>query len=177
MKLLIAPHNDDSVLFACFTLIREKPLVVTVTDSWIQFSRGDDISAEQRWQEDVQAMKLLGCPIIRLGIRDDILDEWAVNEKLSRFEGFETVYAPAVQGGNIHHDIVGTICKKLFKNLKQYTTYTKTELWTTGTEEVVGTPEEFMLKNKAIQCYQSQINLPTTAPHFKAIQGRNEWYL
>jgi len=33
MKLLLSPHNDDECLFAAYTLMREKPLVIVVTDS------------------------------------------------------------------------------------------------------------------------------------------------
>jgi LmbE family N-acetylglucosaminyl deacetylase len=176
-SLFLAPHSDDEVLFGAFTLMREKPLVVIITDSYIQESRGDKITAFQRWEETRQAMTLLGCPVIRLGIRDDIIDEWEVENKLSRFANFDTVYAPAIQGGNTHHDIVGKVAQKLFNNLKQYTTYTPVELWTKGSVEVTPTAEELQLKLKAMACYKSQIELPATAPHFKAVEGRSEWYL
>lgn len=175
MNLFISPHNDDAVLFAAFTLMREKPLVVTVTDSWKQSNRGENITADQRWEEDKKAMEILGCPIIRLGIRDDIIDEWAVKRALGRFHGFPRVYAPAIQGGNKDHDLVGEVAQKLFPNLIQYTTYSPVSLYTTGSQEVKPTPEELELKKKALECYQSQITLPATAPHFKAVEGRSEW--
>src|ERR1035437_9918003 len=99
-SVLFSPHSDDSVLFASFTLLREHPLVVTITDSFIQANRGENVTADMRWLEDINAMKILGCPLMFGNIRDDIIDEWAVKNLLSRFYNFDVVYAPAVQGGN-----------------------------------------------------------------------------
>jgi len=177
-KLFLAPHSDDETLFGAYTLMREKPLVVIVTDSWIQYFRDTGITADQRWNETVEAMKILGCPVIRLGIRDDVIDEWSVNDKLSRFVGFETVYAPAIQGGNPHHDLIGKVASKLFTtNLTTYATYTTTDLHTTGSKEIIPTPEEIEMKNKALACYISQLNLPATAPHFAAVRNLSEWLI
>jgi hypothetical protein len=178
MNLFISPHNDDAVLFGAFTLMREKPVVVTVTDSWIQYNRGEKITADQRWQEDVNAMKILGCPIIRLGLRDDIIDEWFVRHELSKFVGFEKVYAPAVlEGGNEHHNLIGKVAKDIFgQACNGYITYTKTNLHLTGNIEVKPTPNEFELKEIALRCYISQINLPSTKPHFDTAGG-SEWFI
>lgn len=180
MKLFISPHNDDETLFGAFTLMREHPLVVIVTDAWKQFNRGENITADQRWNETVEAMKILECPVIRLGIRDDIIDEWAIHDKLSRFIGFDTTYIPALQGGNPHHDMVSNVLLftcKLSPNIVQYTTYSKDNLYTVGETEIVPTEKELQLKEKALACYQTQINLPATAPHFEAVKGRSEWYI
>jgi LmbE family N-acetylglucosaminyl deacetylase len=178
MKLFLAPHNDDECLFGAFTLIRERPLVVIVTDAWNQFNRETGITAEMRWEETKKAMEILGCPVIRLGIRDDCLDEASVRDKLSRFVGFETVYAPAVQDGNLQHDLIGRIAGEVFGDkCKYYATYTKEQLYTTGIQEIIPTPDELILKEKVLLCYQSQINLPDTAPHFEAVRGHSEWYI
>lgn len=178
MKLFLAPHSDDETLFGAFTLMREKPLVVVVTDSWIQFFRGENIMADQRWSETVEAMKILGCPVIRLGIRDDVIDEWSVKDKLSRFANFERIYTPAVQGGNPHHDLIGEVTKYLFgSRATQYATYDKESLYTQGNLEIVPTPEEIELKDKALACYVTQLNLEATKPHFEAVKGQSEWYI
>ena len=34
MKILLAPHNDDEALFAAYTIMREHPLVIVVTDGY-----------------------------------------------------------------------------------------------------------------------------------------------
>lgn len=177
-KLFISPHNDDSVLFGAYTLIREKPLVLTVTDAFIQSNRGEDITADQRWEEDVSAMKILGCSIIRGGIRDDIIDEWALDNLLNKFANFDVIYAPAVQGGNKDHDLIGQVALKIFGDkVIQYSTYEKGQWYTSFGNIVEPTDEEYQLKKKALDCYQSQINLPATKGHFEGIiQEGFEWH-
>ena len=179
MNLFIAPHNDDEALFGAFTLMREKPLVVVVTDSYIQPNRGEvGCSARERREETSKAMKLVGCPVYFAGIRDDIIDNMDVINLLCSLEGFEKVYAPAIQGGNPQHDMIGNMAIQVFGDkLVQYTTYTKTELWTPGNIEIVPTEEEKDLKNKMLDCYTSQINLRATAPHFLAVRNKSEWLI
>lgn len=180
MNLAIIPHEDDESLFLAYTLMREKPLVVVVTDSYIQPNRGDiGCSARERREETSKAMKLVGCPVYFAGIRDDMMDNMDLINLLCNFEGFEKVYAPAIQGGNAQHDMIGNVAVQVFGDkLVQYTTYTKTELWTPGNIEIVPTAAEVELKNKMLDCYQSQINLPATRPHFNAVLGgKSEWLL
>jgi len=178
MKLFISPHNDDEVLFGAFTLMREKPLVVLVTDSFIQPNRGEKgCDAETRRKETIEACKVLGCPVIFLGLRDDTLNEDELLMSLARFTGFEKVYTPALQGGNKQHDMVNRVTHKLFDNVVEYTTYTPTELHTTGSIEVKPTEEEMDLKIKLFKCYQSQLNLNTTRPHFQSVMGKSEYYV
>jgi hypothetical protein len=57
VKVFLSPHHDDETLFGAFTLLRERPLVVIVTDSYVQFNRGDGITNDdagprpaQRWR-------------------------------------------------------------------------------------------------------------------------------
>jgi LmbE family N-acetylglucosaminyl deacetylase len=177
-NLFISPHNDDETLFGAVTLMREKPLVVIVTDSWIQFTRGDEITADQRWEETKKAMEILGCPVLRLGIRDDCLDEITLKDKLSRFVGFEKVYAPAEHvGGNLQHNLIGKVAGEVFGDkCKRYTSYASPALYIQGTEEVKPTPEEVILKDKALACYESQIKI--NGPHFDAVKGgKSEWFI
>lgn len=178
-SLFISPHSDDSVLFGAFTLMREKPLVLTITDSFIQSNRGENITWDQRRAEDIEAMKILGCAIQFGALRDDILDEWGVKHLLSKFANFDTVFAPAVQGGNKDHDLIGRITKEIFGDrCKQYTTYKPTELYTIGSIERVPSIPERLLKEKALGCYVSQITLPATKPHFDAVGGeKSEWLI
>lgn len=177
MNLLLSPHNDDAELFASFTILREHPLVLIVTDGFIQGNRGDHITWEQRRRESIEASKILGHGLVFGGLRDDTLTEDDVKRILRRYHGFEKVYAPAIQGGNLQHDMVGRAAKEVFTNVIQYTTYTKTELWTKGTTEVVPTPEENAKKVDALACYQSQVQLPATRPHFLAVLDKSEWLI
>ena len=178
MKLFVSPHNDDEALFGSYTLLREKPLVLIVTDAHIQTNRGEiGCDAETRWQETIRAMKVLGCAVTRLGIPDNHLTEEGLKAALrANFANFREVYCPALQGGNIHHDMVHNACKEVFGDACiEYTTYSKEELWTKGNTEVVPTEEEITLKSLALACYQSQIALQSTVPHFLAVMGKSEW--
>ncbi len=180
--LAIFPHNDDEALFMAYTLMREKPLVLIVTDAYIQTNRGEiGCDSETRWDETKKAIDILGCSVMRLGVPDTDLfnQEMALSISLQKcFGNFDRVYGPALQGGNEHHDIVHRICKRAFGDkLVQYTTYTKEELWTKGDIEVIPNEEEIKLKNLALECYNSQINLPSTRPHFEAVKGKSEWLI
>ena len=180
MNLFLSSHNDDEALFGSYTLIREKPLVVIITDSYIQPNRGEiGCSAEERRQESIEACKILECPVAFLGIKDTELTEDILKERLKSFVqlGFEKVYAPAFQEGNIQHDMVHNVARHVFPSIIQYTTYTKTELWTKGDIEVVPTEEEKMLKTKALNCYKSQLLLGATRPHFMAVMNKSEFLI
>lgn len=177
MNLFISPHNDDETLFGAFTLLREKPLVLIVTDSWIQFTRGEDCSAEDRWQETLKAMQVLKCPVVRGGIRDDIIGAEAVKELLEKFSGFDKVYAPAIiVNGNPHHNLIGEVAAEVFGDkLVRYMTYSKDNLYAVGKQELKPEPEEIALKKMAFDCYPSQLKI--NGPHFDAVKGKSEWYL
>jgi hypothetical protein len=69
-------------------------------------------------------MRILDCTVLRLGLRDDKLHEDEVAAALRRFARFERVYAPALQGGHPHHDIVCQAARRVFPNiLAEYCTY------------------------------------------------------
>ncbi len=172
-SLFVSPHSDDSVLFGAYTLMREKPLVLTVTSSYIQANRGENITAQQRIGEDIVAMKILGCPIVFGQLRDDVLDSWGIENLLSKFQNFDKVYIPAIQGGNAQHDLIGKVALKLWPKAISYATYAKGEWKTKGKIEIKPTGAQIDSKKKALDCYASQLSLPATAPHFDA--ARKEW--
>jgi len=176
-SLFLSPHDDDQALFGAFTCIREKPLVCIVTDSYIQQARGEKgCSPEDRAKETEEANKILGCKTLRLGLHDDTVTQDQIEKEFDSLHGFDIVYAPALQGGSPHHDMVSIAATKRWgAKVVYYTTYTKTELHTTGEQEIIPTPEETEIKNKALDCYVSQrmINFP----HFQSIYGKNEWLI
>lgn len=173
--ILLAPHNDDEALFCAYTCMREKPLVLLITDSWIQPNRGDrGCDWQTRRAETQKAMDLLGCEVRFLGIKDTELTEDNLKEALKPYVN-EKCLAPALQGGNLQHDLVARVATELFKDIKYYTTYTKTELWTKGDVEIRPTQKEIDLKNEALSMYQSQLHLGSTRPHFLAVLGKSEW--
>lgn len=187
MNLLCSPHDDDSVLFAAVTCMRAKPLIVVCTDSYVQDNRGEvGCSAAERAEESARAHAILDCDVHRMGIRDDNCDEESIIRGLDSMlallrmqnnievRDIDAVYAPAIQGGNIHHDQTASAALKVFgRKVKQYTTYTKTELYTEGTFEIVPTKEERLLKKQALEAYQSQLRI--NGPHFQAVINESEW--
>src|ERR1044072_9645804 len=95
MKLLLSPHNDDECLFAAYTLMREKPLVIIVTDSDL----AEGVTAHQRREESTRACELLGVPVVFLGLKDGLLQQQKAELK-RRLEPFASQpwshgYAPA----------------------------------------------------------------------------------
>jgi hypothetical protein len=157
--------------------MREKPLVLTVLDSYIQPNRGEiGCDAVTRAKETEEALKVLGCEGARLGFRDDSIDEELIGNRLWGYVDYDVIYVPALQGGNPHHDMVSRVATIVFGDkVIYYPTYTKSELWTEGETEVVPTEAELALKEAALACYVSQITLPATKPHFDAVWGKSEW--
>lgn len=176
-SLFLAPHNDDETLFGAFTLLREKPTVVVVTDSFVQYLRGDNITFEQRRRETLEAMKVLGCKVVFGQIPDHKIDKDILVEAFEPLKSVEKIYAPKpYENGNPQHNLIGEVAKEVFGDkVIFYSTYTKDNLYMTGDIEVKPTEEELELKNKALQCYKSQLSLPSTRPHFEAVLGKSEW--
>lgn len=175
MKLFVSPHNDDEALFGAFTILRENPLVVVVFDSWNQWNRGTGITAEQRRAETLAAAEILGFKVEFMGFRDDeppgVLE---LAEALKKYGEPEMVYAPAIEdGGNKDHNLVGYATGRAFQNVRRYLTYT-----TSGKSigaPVPCEPDWVCAKIKALACYETQMRLPSTAPHF--LRDQREWYV
>lgn len=178
--IFIEPHQDDSVLFGAYTLMRYKPLIISVTSAYIQSDRGDTgCDANTRRKETIEAAKIVGCPVVFLDIPDKELTEEILRERLKHFNP-ETIYVPAIhEGGNPHHNIVGKVGYELFgKRCERYCSYANGSFEIVkGSWEIRPTQTEMELKNKMLDCYQSQINLPSTAPHFSAVRNLSEWLL
>ena len=177
MKLLLSPHNDDECLFATYTLIRERPLVVVVTDSDAHVAEG--VSAHDRRKESIRACELLGVPVVFLGLKDGVLEQQKAELK-RRLEPFASqpwthVFAPAIQGGHKDHDAVGEVVSSLFSPVSYYSTYAAGECFTPAGREIVPTPEEVELKNRALDCYPSQIRLALTESRFDTVRGKSEY--
>lgn len=178
MNLLLSPHDDDSVLFAAFTCMREKPKVAVILDSWLQPNRGErGCSAQERAEETARAHAIIGGEIVRCGLRDDKATEDEIVQSLKGIGNFDRIYAPTVDAdGNVHHNMVGRAALRLYgPRVQQYPTYTKTELYKRGSYEVIPTTRELELKQMAMECFESQLRI--NLPHFKAVQGKSEWLI
>lgn len=171
-SLFLSPHNDDESLYGAYTLLREKPFVLICLRSRKQDVYG--ITAEQREAETEQAMKILGC---KWGYADYVWDvdpDWYHLEEMlwsaKRSGEFDRVYAPANEGqnGNDQHRIVGEIADVIWPDMvTHYLTYTWPEGKSRDGKTVEHTFYDEHVKMEALACYQSQIHLPSTAPHFQ----------
>ena len=175
MKLLLSPHNDDECLFAAYTLMREKPLVIIVTDSDL----AEGVTAEKRREESRQACELLGVPVVFLGLKDGGLEQQK-DDLRRRLEPFASqpwthVYAPAFQGGHKDHDALAEVVSSMFSPVSYYATYGPGETYTPAGREIKPTPEEIDRKNRALECYASQIRLARTESRFDAVRGKSEY--
>lgn len=173
MRIFLSPHNDDEALFGSIIIQRLKPLLlVIVTDSFIQGDRGDPITWQERRLESSEAARIMGVPICFLGIRDSELCPRNLRDALSIFDQDAQVIAPAIQGGNAHHDCVGQAAQNYFPCVWQYSTYAKGEHSTPiAGSSFHATEEEAALKERVLNCYPSQILLKSTRPHFDAVRG------
>jgi LmbE family N-acetylglucosaminyl deacetylase len=180
VKILLSPHDDDNALFAAFTCIREKPIVVVCLDSYIQPNRGErGCSAAERAAETAAAAKVLCVQVYRLGFSDAEANGQLMFEAFRRSpfndESIDTVYAPAEhEGGNVHHNLVAMVARLAFsKRVVAYPTYTRTNLYMTGDIEVIPDERELGLKHAALAHYTSQLRI--NRPHFDAVLGKSEW--
>lgn len=173
MKLFLSPHNDDAVLFGAFTVLRERPLVVTLLDSHKQAARGGPTMRERR-AEDERAMGILGAPLM-FWEASDANPHWPDIEAQLRgfFNQPEMVYAPAPEaGGNGDHNAIGEMAGRLFRNVTYYMTYTK-EGKSSGVH-VPFEPDWPARKIQALVCYSSQICRSDNVEHF--LRSQQEYY-
>jgi LmbE family N-acetylglucosaminyl deacetylase len=176
VKLFLSPHNDDEVLFGAFTILREKPLVVIVTDSVVQEKRGYGIRAIDRRAESNRAMKALMMPppvFLRFGDETPAWD--LIIERLQEFNPVEHVWAPAIEdGGHPHHNKVGEIADMLWPHrVTHYLTYTVRGKSTSG-KRVKFYPFWVELKLRALLQYGSQMGHESNMDHF--LREQYEYY-
>ena len=152
-------------MFAAFTIMRLKPLVLIATDD----DRNERIASIRR-SECRQAVKLLGAEVRFLAIPESKLTVGLLQEKLHRYRNCLT-FAPAKQGGHPHHDIVADSVEEAIR----YATYTKSNLSPVGNVEVRPTEDEARRKMEALSYYKSQI--PQNQAHFDAVRGKSEFYV
>lgn len=183
--VLLDPHGDDAALFAAFTCLRESPHVVVVLRSAVQETRGGP-DFTRREAELAAAMDVLGCTWEQWAIPDDAPRWEQAAERIKGLASFyDHCYAPAeaweanghawhnkppsgVEPGVRHHDRVGFLACKMFgaERVTGYQTYTMHGGKTRVGDPVESRPEWVLAKLRALVCYESQVLLPATAPHF-----------
>jgi LmbE family N-acetylglucosaminyl deacetylase len=181
VKIFVSPHNDDAVLFGAFTLMREKPTVLTVFDSHVQVLRGHSrCDSLTRRAEDIAAVwGVLGCDMIFGGVRDDsdpASARAAVRDALTRWKASEVWIPQFEEGGHEQHNLIAEIGFGVFERAKihRYLTYTR------GGKSTNGTPVEctgpmVLKKLQALACYKTQLEISELWcwPHF--VRDQNEY--
>lgn len=169
--LFIAPHNDDEALFGSYIIQVYKPLVIVLTDSYIQYERGEKMSHKDiRTAESIAAMKILDAEVVFAHIPDKDFNAELCEAALLPYaakvntpqpvgQGYDMVFSPSpIEGGNWMHDVTGQIADKIFPGISiHYSTYTKDREYPAGHALIF--PSEVMRQNKlrAIACYKSQM--------------------
>jgi LmbE family N-acetylglucosaminyl deacetylase len=172
-NILIAPHNDDETLFCSYIIMRYKPLVYVVYDGY-QHQRKFGIPIEQRREETSEAMKILGAEVRFFGLSDEENNDEKVRTVLSTIYFDGSAFIPRLQGGNPQHDIVSNVGTELWEEVcRYYSTYAKNNLKPEGEAPITPTLREFSLKQSALKCYTSQINL--NKAHFDAVADKPEY--
>jgi len=178
--ILIQPHDDDAVLFACWTILRHKPLVVTVFDSYVQPGRGiPGTMAAERAQETAMACSILNVPWLRLGFRDDditVTSEQIRSRLSNALELHDEVFLPAIEAhGHPQHNLVAECMRGHQRYHERYLTYT-TEGKSTSCTEVPFEPEWVALKLRALAEFKSQFQPAAgCVEHF--LRGLREYML
>lgn len=191
MKLFISPHNDDETLFGAFTIMKEKPLVCVVFDSFVQVERGNaGAFAERRRNETRMAlMELTVYPKTPmspqfLGLRDDAPDYEQLRTRLKEcrkaFEGDGIICPAWEQDGHEQHNGVARVCRDLWpaEQRTEYLTYTRTggrsraivdqeKMCLTSGFEVIPSPDMIARKHRALACYKSQME----------VENCREWFM
>lgn len=178
MKLLLSPHPDDETLWTSFTILRWRPHVAVVFDSYVQEKRGyPGCDRLRRRSETNRAMHILsvssGIDVDFLGFSDAAPDIEGIRARLVQFtqpRQPDMVFAPAVEeGGHPQHNLVGMLAREIFQNVTPYMTYTNRGK--SGGKHVPFEPHWALLKLKALACYESQIQLRDNVAHFM----RDQW--
>lgn len=161
MKLFLAPLNHDATLFGAFTLLRERPLVLVITERRVL----------DGWDEMTAACTILGVQAARIGLRDDVLTEEKIERRLRQYFGWtpgDDVYAPAIQGCHPHHIMIHRAAKRVFNRVISYCCYASSSVHYAeiGARAIVGTSREQQLKRLALAQHSSQL---------KQTEGEPEW--
>src|SRR5262249_54331678 len=116
---------------------------------------------DQRWAETCAAMRVFGTTAVRLGV-DDRLDASAMlaamERQFNRFSDVDRVWAPALEGGHPHHDLVHqfAVVRWGYRRCRFYNTYSKREpSMSTDGQPVLLSPFVRALKREALACYAS----------------------
>lgn len=174
--LLLAPHSDDEVLFASFSILHYQPDIVIIAGD------PDRRIREIRERETRLALNHLGArgkvwwwphvegQIDKRALKHDLLD--------TLFALYGTVFAPAVEPhGHLEHNMVGEVALEVYgpKHVVSYLTYTRDRGRSRDGKEVPFLAPWVSQKLQALSFYKSQIAHPERQPWFTSLIDLREW--
>jgi hypothetical protein len=138
VKILIDPHGDDAALFAAYTCLRERPLVLV------------PLLSVPEEEVDV-AMRHLGCVWQRCPLQE-----------LGAFTADE-VFAPALEvDGLPEHNLVANMISKLYGEVTSYLTYAGHPRVKSRSGILVEPEHPWVWsKLRALACFESQAETPS----------------
>lgn len=178
--ILFEPHLDDAVLFACYTLLRERPKVVTVFgNSQVQEPA---VTGGERVEEEGRAFAMLGGLDWELWPFSDMQQAnvrfaTALIASVEHFKDYDVAWAPLPEpAGHAQHNTVGYAVREVFGDRARfYCTYERGSGRSRDGMEVEPQPGWHALKFAAMSCYSSQINLENCRPWFSSHDMLREW--
>jgi len=157
--LFLDPHGDDAVLFASYTCLRFRPIIL-VTHMTVPID------------EVMDGCYRIGCEARRIDSEDKSA------HLLSQYYEAEKVFAPRFRAhGHEEHNEVAQLAFDVFgpERVVPYLTYApRGERDRDGTE-IIPTANEIACKLVALASYQSQIEQATTRPWFYDLLDMREW--
>jgi LmbE family N-acetylglucosaminyl deacetylase len=173
MNILLSPHNDDAELFASYTCLRYRPLVIVCLRSFVEAQWPNGPTYETREAETKAACNVLGCRYEQWEYPDNNPpwdDMRSELEALNALHAPDRVWAPLPEpGGHPHHNAIGEMARELFPNVTFYATYTHERGKTATGTLVEPQPGWEAVKRQAMSVYVSQATHPSTQASF------NEW--
>lgn len=176
--IVLAPHGDDETLFAAYTCMRARAHVIVCSHD------PDPDVRKQRSLETTNAIQILGCSHHEWPMSSSNMDWDKAREHLEAWNSSrlvasvaDTVYAPAVDPeGHEQHNRIGEMALEVFgEKVIPYLTYAPRGQRQTEGREVVPTAEEIQRKLRALACYRSQIEHPSTRAWFFELLDLREW--
>lgn len=177
--ILFAPHGDDETLFAAFTCMRERLHVIVCSHD------ANPEIREERSRETTNAITILGCSHHEWPMSAADMDWHQAREWMENWNSPERVdsppkrvFAPAVHPeGHEQHNRIGALALAVYGDkVIPYCTYAPRGQRQEGRLPVVATPEMIARKLRAIACYRTQIENPSTRPWFYDLLDLREWH-
>lgn len=166
--VVLEPHPDDAVLFACWAIIQHTAHVVTVCgESHLQHGLG--VTSNDRVHDTEGALFELDVTGEMWPIRDDTPDWEAAESMMRELDDRMSptlVFAPASErNGNPAHTTVGLLADKVFGDrVTFYLTYTGApSVKSRGGGKVVPEQAWIPMKLRALACYESQFRVRSGA--------------